>query len=208
MRRVYGAPRSRAHRVLWMLEELGLEYESVTETHDEGGVPIAELVALNPNGKIPTLVDGDTVVWESLAINLYLANRYDGGLRPRSDAQQALAVQWSLWAATEIEEPLFVTVRHRAVFPESERDPTAADAAEELLTRPLSALDTVLAKTPFLLDGGFSVADLNVASILALSGAGRVSLERFPHAARWLRQCAARPVAIDVFGRATRDAGL
>ena len=208
MIQIYGSPRSRAHRVLWMLEELGLQYENITETHGEDGRPIEALAALNPNGKIPTLVDGDTVVWESLAINLDLASRYDGGMQPRSASDQTQALQWSFWVATELESPLFDVLRNRVVYPEDQRDLTAAAAAEASLARPLAALDSALADRPFILDGAFSVADLNVASVLALGTAANVSLEDFTNVARWLHDCTSRPAAVDVLGRAMRDAGL
>lgn len=207
MIKLYGPPRTRTHRVLWMLEELGLEYENITETHTDDK-PIPELEALNPNGKVPTLVDGDTVVWESLAVNLYLADRHDGGLKPRSESERIQALQWSFWAATQVEETLFIALRNRVTFAEDERDPAAADAAEGELARPLTALDQVLAERPFLLGEKFSVGDLNVASILALSGPAAVSLDAYPNVRRWLGECISRPAAREVLARATQDAGL
>ena len=93
-------------------------------------------------------------------------------------------------------------------FAEDERDPAAADAAEGELARPLTALDQVLAERPFLLGEKFSVGDLNVASILALSGPAAVSLDAYPNVRRWLGECISRPAAREVLARATRDAGL
>src|SRR6185295_13558549 len=85
MIKVYGVPQSRAFRVLWALRELGLEFEKIDRhtrpvpTSIAGGTRSAEFLKLNPNGHIPVLVDGTTVLWESMAINLYLARQYGAG---------------------------------------------------------------------------------------------------------------------------------
>ncbi len=75
MIKLYGIPASRAARCLWMLEELDLEYENVP-THFIGDSKKPDYLKLNPNGKLPTLDDDGLVVWESMAINLYLARKY------------------------------------------------------------------------------------------------------------------------------------
>ena len=208
MIQLYGAPRTRAHRVLWMLEELGLEYENVTDHATADGEPSPRLLELNPNGKVPTLVDGDVVVWESLAVNFYLADRYDGGLKPASALEWTRAMQWSLWVATEVEETLFVVLRNRVALPEGERSASAADAAEADLAAPLAVLDGVLNTCRYLVGERFSVADLNVASILSLSTAAGLPLADYPNVRRWLRECSSRPAARETFARAIRDAGL
>src|SRR6266704_3003775 len=97
MIKLYGIPRSRAMRPLWMLEELGLPYEQVKVSFvNDTRKP--EFLRLNPNGHIPVLQDGDLVLWESLAINLYLARKYDKGLWPKRVEDEGRAFQWSLWS--------------------------------------------------------------------------------------------------------------
>ena len=82
MIKLYGIPRSRTMRPLWMLEELGLPYENVKVSFvNETRTPA--FLKVNPNGHIPVLQDGDLTLWESMAINLYLARRYDKGLWPK-----------------------------------------------------------------------------------------------------------------------------
>jgi len=82
MIKLYGIPRSRTIRPLWMLEELGLPYENVKVSFvNETRTPA--FLNLNPNGRIPVLQDGNLTLWESMAINLYLARRYDKGLWPK-----------------------------------------------------------------------------------------------------------------------------
>ncbi|HKA29898.1 MAG TPA: glutathione S-transferase N-terminal domain-containing protein, partial [Candidatus Binatia bacterium] len=112
MLKLYGVPRSRAMRSLWMLEELGLPYENV-KVDFITGTKASGFKELNPNGHIPVLQDGDLVLWESLAINLYLARKYDKGLWPKTVEDEGRAYQWSLWAMTEAEEPLLTALLNR-----------------------------------------------------------------------------------------------
>jgi glutathione S-transferase len=78
MLQLYGNPRSRAMRCLWMLEEMGEPYQLIEKTTRTDELQTAEYLRLNPNARIPTLVDGEVVLWESMAINLYLAQKYEG----------------------------------------------------------------------------------------------------------------------------------
>jgi glutathione S-transferase len=83
MLQLYGNPRSRASRCLWMLEEMGEPYQLIEMSTRPDELQTAEYVQLNPNAQIPTLVDGDLVLWESMAINLYLAQKYLGPMHCR-----------------------------------------------------------------------------------------------------------------------------
>ena len=76
MIRIYGITQSRAFRPLWLLEELGVEYEHVRLDYRGADLNSPGFRALNPNGRVPTLVDGELVLWESMAIDLYLARNY------------------------------------------------------------------------------------------------------------------------------------
>lgn len=73
MLQLHGNPRSRAMRCLWMLEETGQPYTLVEKSTRADDLQKAEYLQLNPNARIPTLVDGNFVLWESMAINIYLA---------------------------------------------------------------------------------------------------------------------------------------
>ena len=75
MLQLYGNPRSRAMRCLCMLEEIGEPYQLIEKSTRTDELQSADYVRLNPNARIPTLVDGDFVLWESMAINLYLAQK-------------------------------------------------------------------------------------------------------------------------------------
>jgi glutathione S-transferase len=191
---LYGISASRAFRCLWMLEELGLEYEHV-QTNFVGDNKQPDYLAINPNGRIPTLVDGDTVLWESMAINLYLAAKYDGGLQPKSVEDLGRATQWSFWVMTEIEKPLLEYFFHTVILPEDQRDAAVPPAAAKQLEAPLGVLDGALEGRDHLVSDRFDVADLNVASVLSWALPARLDLSAFPNVTRWLTACTSRPAS-------------
>ena len=193
---IHGIPRSRAFRNLWAAEEAGIAYESIATDFNEG-VKQPAFLAINPNGRIPAIEDGGFVLWESLAINLYIAKRYAAGsLYPNTIEDEARTWQWSLWAANEIEGALIDFVRHRIIHPPEKRDEALAKASEEKMPRPLGVLDAHLARSPYLLGDAFSIADLNVAGVMYASWFYKVDFSRWPHVKSWLDRCFARPAAL------------
>lgn len=198
---LYGAVRSRGARCMWMLEELGQEYEHVDIAPLSEESRAAEYLAINPNGKVPSLRDGETVLWESMAINLYLADKYGGELKPKARDGFAMANQWSYWGMLEMEAHLLVALFNRVLSPEEERDAAKADAAEEALQRPLKVLDGKLQGRDYLLGDTFSVADLNVAAILSWGKMARINLDSFPNVKKWLGACLGREAYQKVFAR-------
>ena len=201
MLKIYGIPRSRAFRTLWMAKELGLEYENVPIDMNKGETRTHEYLAINPNGHVPAIDDDGFILTESMAINLYLAKKYSrGSLYPIRFEDEARAWQWSFWGMTEVERPVLTAMIHRALLPEDKRDAALADQSEHELGRPLMVLDAACAASPYLLGEHFSVADLNVASILSWARPARIDFSKVPKAADWLKRCAERPAA-----RAARD---
>jgi glutathione S-transferase len=193
MIKLYGVPRSRAMRALWMLEELGVPYENVKTNFATGDTRQPEYLKINPNGHIPALQDGDVTLFESLAINLYLARKYDKGFWPKTVAGEGHAFQWSLWAMTELEEPLLTVLLNRVFFPPEQRDAKKGDDAAIRFKTPLAVLDGALAKRPWLAGDDFTVADLNVASVLSWAPLAGLDLAGAPRAKAWLDKATARP---------------
>jgi glutathione S-transferase len=193
MLQLYGNPRSRAMRCLWMLEEVGKPYQLIEKSLRADDLHSAEYLRLNPNARIPTLVDGDAVLWESMAINLYLAQKYEGPMHCAGADVLGLAAQWSFWAMLEIENLSLELLEHRVLLPEFSRDVSVAERDELLLKKPLSVLNGCLAARGHLAGDSFTVADLNVASILAWGKMARLDLSTYPDLARWLDGCLARP---------------
>ncbi|MCB0362836.1 MAG: glutathione S-transferase [Bdellovibrionales bacterium] len=103
---IYGSPRSSSGRCFWCLEEIGIEYENKPINFREKQHKSPEYLKLNPNGKVPVLVDGDFVIWESLAINFYLAEAYKPQLLGSDIQHRGLVHQWSIWALADLQPPL------------------------------------------------------------------------------------------------------
>jgi len=199
--KLYGAMASRAHRVVWALCELGLRYELEPTGFMDGSTRTPEFLALNPNGRVPVLVDDGFVIYESMAINLYLAQKYGaastGGLAPASLQEAALALQWSFWVVTEVEKPLLFACANRTLFPPSQRDEEEAQMALEKLERPFRVLNAHLVDQPHLLGDRFTIADLNVATVMDLAPQCGIGLEAWPALQAWHQRCLARPAAED-----------
>ena len=194
--KIYGVARSRAFRTLWMAKELGLDYDHVKVDFATGETRTPAHLALNPNGHIPVIDEDGFVLWESMAINLYLAKKHSlGRLYPTRPEDEAGAWQWSFWGMTEVERPVLTALFNRAILPEDKRDAAAADSAERVLAQPLKVLDGVLGRGTNLLGDNFTVADLNVASILSWARPANVNVAPFPKVAEWLKNCAERPAA-------------
>jgi len=194
--KIYGVARSRAFRTLWMAKELGLDYDHVKVDFATGETRTPAHLALNPNGHIPVIDEDGFVLWESMAINLYLAKKHSlGRLYSTRPEDEAGAWQWSFWGMTEVERPVLTALFNRAILPEDKRDAAAADSAERMLAQPLKVLDGVLGRGTNLLGDNFTVADLNVASILSWARPANVNVAPFPKVAEWLKNCAERPAA-------------
>lgn len=190
---LHGSARSRAVRTLWMLAELGLPY-----THDDilprsAPTQTPEFKALNPNSRLPTIEDDGFVLYESMAINMYLAKKHNSPLYPKDPKNEALMWQWSLWETDRLDRPVVNYVNHTSALPEAQRDKAQADAAWAEIVPAFDVLDGVLANRKWLAGDDFSVADLNVAS--ALYRALSIDLARWPRISEWLNRCWDRPAA-------------
>jgi glutathione S-transferase len=192
--RIYGIARTRAFRVLWVAGELGLDYEHLPIEIGDDGAKSPEFLAINPNGRLPVIVDGDFVLFESLAITLYLAKKHSAGtLYPATLQGEARAWQWSLWAVTEVDRGVNIWSLHAVRLPPDERDAQKRDEALKVLAAPFKVLDAALTKTAYLLGDAFTVADLNVAAVI--SRAVDMDLSAWPRLKTWLLRCLERPAA-------------
>src|SRR5438094_94880 len=96
--------RTRAFRVLWVAKELGLAYEHMPTEIGAAGAGSPEFLAINPNGRLPAIDDDGFVLWESLAITLYLAKKHSPGqFYPSAPEDEARTWQWSLWSVQEVD---------------------------------------------------------------------------------------------------------
>ena len=190
MVKLYGSSMSRAGRSLWALEEAGVKFEQVTV----GETRQPEYLKINPNGHVPALDDNGTIVWESMAINLYVAEKYGKApLWPSTVEGHGACYQWSVWDMTENETPMINIFQHRLLLPAEQRDEKVALAGIETLKAPFKVLDDQLRKSEYLLGREFTIADLNVASVMSISQYLQLDLAAIPTAQKWLQKCLERP---------------
>jgi glutathione S-transferase len=192
--KIYGIARTRAFRALWMAKELGLDYEHDPVEIGDAGARTPEFLAINPNGRLPVIVDDGFVLFESLAITLYLAKKHSmGRLYPGTLEGEARAWQWSLWAVTEVDRGVNIWSLHAVRLPPAEQDLAKRAEALKVLVAPFKVLDAAVAAQPYLLGPEFTVADLNVAAVI--SRAIEMDLSAVPHLKAWLTRCLNRPAA-------------
>lgn len=185
---------SRASRCLWALEETGVDYEHKPLNYATGDAKTPEFLAINPGAKIPALVDGDAKMFESLAINLYIAQNYGKGtLWPENAEGQALCLQWTLFAATELEPPGAARLVEFIFKGEADRNQEAIAAAAERIKAPLTTLETSLEGRPYLTGDTFTIADLNVACLVDYLVRTKFDLSPWPKVEAWVTTCLARP---------------
>ena len=190
--KLYGISGSRAVRSLWAIEECGIDYDHVPVSFRKDS-KTPEYLAVNPNGRVPALEDGDLVLFESLAINLYLARQYGGDLYPDNPHDEARAVQWSIWAIAEMEDAQLQLVVQKIFTREEDRDANVWDAASQKLQRPLKVLDDHLSDRDWLLGDAFSIADLNVAAAMLLMPMVGFDYSNFGNVSSWAARCYERP---------------
>ncbi len=154
MYKVYGRIQSRASRVLWLLEELGQEYEFINVgPHDP------QVLALNPSGKIPVLVDGETVITDSSAIMTYLADKHGDFTYPAGTKERAAQDSLFNTLLDEFDAVLWIAARHGFALPEDKRVPQIADAAKWEFDRNFQRMGERF-KGPFLQGDKMTIADI------------------------------------------------
>lgn len=201
---VYGVYRSRASRNFWLLAELGIEYEHVPVIQayrladpSSAEAPFNTLspgfLSISPAGAVPVLRDGDFVLSESLAMNLYMARKAGGPLSPADAKENALMEQWALYGISAIEGPalavLYAHAEGRASTPEGEAE-IASEAAR--LRRPLGVLNSHLRENGHMVGRRFTVADINMAEIVRYAQAEPGLIDSYPEVKDWLSACQSR----------------
>lgn len=148
-------------KAAWALEEAGVAYNRIDVGGKHGGLDTPEYLALNPNGRIPTLQDGDLTLWESHAIVRYVAARYAAGtLWPEDAAKRSLADQWTDWTATTF-QPAWMGLFGRLVrTPPSRRDARAIKTAHAAASSAFGIMERQLERTAYLAGDTLTYADI------------------------------------------------
>jgi glutathione S-transferase len=197
MLKLYGQYRSRAFRVAWLLKESDIPYEHVNVTVNVEGASCKDpkYVALNPNARVPTIDDDGFVMWESAAINLYLAEKYKSPLWPTDIEGKGRMYQWAFFIANDVEPPMITAMQHRVVFPPEKRNAALADDADARLQPRLRVLDDHLAKNRYFGGERWDMADFMVASVTFSFTVMKYDLSKYPNFQRWLMASLERPKA-------------
>jgi glutathione S-transferase len=157
--KVYFAPASRAVRTVWLLEEIGQTYELERFTLGQKEMRGPDYAKVNPNGRVPTLIDGDVTISESTAIAQYLGAKYAPDLTPGpNDANFATYLQWLHYAEGMIMPPINNYVVETILLPPERRNDEIAARALKLLNRTLGAVEAHMEGRDFIA-GDFTVAD-------------------------------------------------
>ena len=190
---LYGSPRSSAGRCLWALEEAGVTYtaKEVDMRNKEHKSP--EFLKINPNGKIPALVDGDYTLFESMAINFYIAEAYKKELLGNSAMDKGLVHQWSFWASSELQGPIIEVFIQKVFMPDDKRDQKVIESNLAKLPALLSVLNTSLEGKKYLVGNQFTLADLNTATVVSICPMVGEDLSNYPNVKSWLGGMTDRP---------------
>jgi glutathione S-transferase len=193
--KLYEFPPTRSIRVRWVLQEMQLDFESILVNLPAREHRAAQFLKLNPAAKVPVLVDGDLVLIESVAIVLYLADKYPGkGFTPAGVADRGRMAQWLLFAATELEQPLWRIARHTRLYPAARRIAAEIPNARQDFQEMARVLDAHLQDRQFVVGERASVADFVVAYTLDWASELEL-LEPFPRLGAYLESMYARPRA-------------
>jgi len=192
--RIYGIARTRAFRPLWIAMELGLDFEHLPIEIGDAGARTPEFLKLNPNGRLPVIIDDGFLLSESLAITLYLAKKHSyGKLYPDTLQEEARTWQWTMWALSEVDRGVNIWSLHAVRLPPEERDAAKREEALKVVAKPFAILDAAVSQQPYLIGDEFTIADLNVAAVI--SRAIEMDLSAVPNLKAWLERCLDRPAA-------------
>jgi len=198
MLKLYGQYRSRAFRVVWFMKESGIQWEHVNVTINVDQATAKEdwYLKLNPNGRVPTIDDDGFVMWETAAINLYLAEKYQSPLWPADPVGRGRALQWGFFIANDVESPMIKVYQHRFRFPPEKRNARITDENEPIVLDKLHVLEAHLAQHAFFQGDQWGMADFLVASVLyTLTEMKYERLADYPHLSKWLHASIERPAA-------------
>lgn len=190
--KLYGTPPTRAIRVQWLLNELEIDCEVIGLNPLD---PVPELLALNPAGKLPVLVDGDVVLTESAAIPLYLAEKFpEKGLIPSDLADRAQMYRWMFFLVTEIEQPLWRIALNTTIYPEEDRTTAEIKNATRDCKKMVAVFEQHMAERDFVAGNRLSVADFIAAYTLDWANEADMLVEA-PRLRSFVETMYARPTA-------------
>lgn len=194
MLKLHFAPNSRAGRIVWLLEELGLPYELNKMSFHPQDLKSDEHRKRHPLGRVPVLEDGDVSIYESGAIVDYILERHkNGGLKPAvADPRFPAYLQWFHYCEGMVMPPINTIVVHTKLLPEDRRDPVVLAQARKLLSKSLEPLDQAVEGKEYLI-GDFSGADIMIGHACAMSNRLGCVTDTMPNLKAYIARIAERP---------------
>ena len=194
MLKLHFAPNSRAGRIVWLLEELGMAYEINKMAFSPKDLKSDEHRARHPLGRVPVLEDGDITLFESGAIVDYIFERHqNGGLKPAADSPLfPNYLQWFHYCEGMVMPPVNTIVVQTVLLPPDRRDETALGQAQRLLTKALEPVEGALAGKEYLI-GDFSGADIMLGHACFMSNRLGCVSEAMPNLQGYVKRIADRP---------------
>lgn len=178
MIKLYGFPQTRSVRVAWALEEANAEYEYGLVNLRTGEHKQPAFLAINPSGKIPSLVDDRLVITESAAICTHIAEKFPAAKLIPTDAKgRAAYFQWLFFVVSELEVHLWTAAKHDRFLPEDKRIPDIANTSYWEFEKAAAILSTHLKAQPYLAGDQFSAADIICVSVLHWAHHVKVTLD-------------------------------
>ncbi|GBD44822.1 Glutathione S-transferase GstB [bacterium HR40] len=192
---IWGRPNSiNVQKVMWTVGELALPHQRIDAGGPFGHLDTAEYARLNPNRKIPTIVDGETVVWESNACVRYLAAKYGrGSLWPEDPGERSLADRWMDWQLAELQPLLHPIFWNLVRTPPERRDMDAVHRAAARIGSLWQILDRHLAERRFVAGDQLTMGDIPLGCAVWRYQNLRVEKPDLPHVGRWFGELQQRP---------------
>jgi glutathione S-transferase len=192
--KLYYAPRSRATRARWMLEEIGTPYELARIDLSKGEQKKADYLKIHPHGVVPALADGDVTIFESAAICAYLADKFPEKrlAPPVGSGARGPYYQWLVYSTTTAEPPVVKVFLNTVMLPEPKRSAAAAEEGRAQWSEVAGVIERALDGKSFLLGESFTAADVMIGSIAGWVGFMGL-LEGFPVLQDYAGRLSARP---------------
>lgn len=196
MYKIIGFPRSRAMRVMWTLEELGMPYEL------DPAMPHSDTVkALNPSGKVPVLIDGDGVFTESVAICAYLADKHGKLTFPPGTPERARQDSFTQFGVDVLEGAIWTTAKNTYLYPEERRVPAIGDVCRMEFARGLQTLEQRFGDGPYVMGDTFTIADILLGSCLGWASAEKFELPAEGPVSDYFKRLKERPAFLATMGK-------
>ncbi len=185
---------SNVQKAMWAVGEVGLEYQRFDVGGAFGKNREPAYLAMNPNGLVPTLQDGDFILWESNTIVRYLAREYGAGkLEPSDPQSRARASQWMDWQLSVVGPAIFAAFWGLIRTPEEKRDLAAIAASQAKTTEAMKILDAHLGRAAFVAGDQFSMGDIPVGVMAYRFRQLCPDRPEMPHLERWYAELQKRP---------------